>query len=408
MEKLFECRSCSSRDLELVIGFKPIPLVGEFTTHPNPLAEKFPINLFFCLNCQVLLIEESIDSEKLFNSYSFSSSTIPNLVAHFDELASWIVKRLSPKSVLEIGCNDGILLNPLERLGVKAFGVDISQNITEIARQKGLKVKKLKFGLETKELIQEWQSSFDVITASNTFPHNSNPNSFLGAANQLLSHEGNLILEVMYAGRLRDYLQWDTVYHEHLHFHSLLSLEKLLNRNNFYVSHAEIVPMHAGSLRVVASKIKRQKSNQYLDIMKYEETSKLNELNTWLEFGKACNVSIQRIKEGLNLYAKQGEVWAYGASGRASMWINVANLDYIKKVVDGSPLRANHFMPGSDIPIVLPEEFEKNPPRAIFVTAWNYFDDIIKRHPKFQGTWITPLPEYRELSNTKKEFNAQP
>jgi methylation protein EvaC len=403
MSNLIKCRSCNSLELFLVLEIQPIPLVGEFTENPNPAAAKFPINLFFCNNCKVLLIDQSIDSEKLFNEYSFSSSTIPSLVTHFEDFAKWIVKKINPKVVFEVGCNDGILLKPMEKLGIKTFGVDISTNITQVARNKGLDVKKMKFGVEAEKEIIEWVESVDVITASNTFPHNADPNGFLSTAHKILKIDGSLVLEVMYAGSLRDYLQWDTVYHEHLHFHSLLSLENLLNLNGFYVHHAEIVPMHAGSLRVIATKNQNSYSQEYLNIKQAEVNSNLNSQETWLEFANKCQQSIVEIKTGLDRFSKIGKVWAYGASGRASMWINVAQIDFIEKVVDASPLRANHFMPGSNIPIVSPEELESNPPVAIFVTAWNYFDNISKQHPNFRGTWVTPLPEYKEFSISEGE-----
>ena len=404
MSNLMKCRSCSSSELLLILDFKPVPLVGEFTVKPNPDAEHFPIKLYFCTNCKVLLIAESIDSEKLFNEYSFSSSTVPNLVIHFEQLAKWIVEKIKPKVVFEIGCNDGILLKPLENLGIKTFGVDISRNITEVACGKGLDVKKMKFGTDTVEEISKWVKNVDLITASNTFPHNADPNGFLESAHQILSDEGKLVLEVMYAGSLRDYLQWDTVYHEHLHFHSLASLENLLNLNDFYVTHAEIVPMHAGSLRVIASKKIGTYTEEYLAIKDYENSTFLNTEQSWIEFAKACKESIVEIKSGLEKYSKNGRVWAYGASGRASMWINVAEISFIEKVVDASPLRASHFMPGSSIPIVLPEEFEVNPPTAIFVTAWNYFESIITQHPNYRGTWVTPLPKYQEISTSEDDL----
>jgi methylation protein EvaC len=403
MSALEKCRSCGSKDLSEVLKFPKLPLVGEFTTLPNPDAERFPINLVYCNSCSVLLIAESIDSEKLFNEYSFSSSTIPSLVKHFEELSSWISTNLKPSSILEVGCNDGILLTPLKKTGVKTFGVDISRNITQSAKEKGLDVRKLKFGIDSENEILDWLGEVDLISASNTFPHNSDPNGFLKTAHNVLNSEGKILLEVMYAGSLFQDLQWDTVYHEHLHFHSLQSLEKLLNLNNFYIEHAAIVPMHAGSLRVIASKTQQTKSSEYFKIINDEASTGLNSLSHWLKFATNCMRSISEIKAGLDKFAKLGEVWAYGASGRATMWINVAEIDYISKVVDASPLRAGHFMPGSTIPIVSPEEFKLNPPEAIFVTAWNYFELIVKQHPEYKGTWVTPLPTYKEFSRTEKE-----
>lgn len=233
----FMCRCCGSIDLHEVFSLPPIPLVGAFTLKSEIAVEKFPITLFFCETCKVLQIRENIDEQILFNQYSFSSSTVNSLVKHFDDYAEWIKNFVDPKSVLEVGSNDGILLSPLEKMGIRAFGVDISSNITEIARAKGLNVKNVKFGLDNQTEISDWiLEKVDLISASNTFPHNDDPNGFLETAINLLSDRGKISLEVMYAGSLEENLQWDTIYHEHLHFHSLTSLKNLFEKMVYILS----------------------------------------------------------------------------------------------------------------------------------------------------------------------------
>jgi len=397
-----KCRCCESTDTSEVFSLPPIPLVGEFTKFENPHAEKFPITLFFCNSCSVLLIKETIDANKLFNEYSFSSSTVKSLVEHFNEFASWLVQTYSPQAILEVGCNDGILLGPLTDLGVESYGVDISRNISEIANSKGHNVKNFKFNLKNTETIKFWMHrKVDIITASNTFPHNEDPNDFLSAAKELLTDSGRVIFEVMYSGSMATNLQWDTIYHEHLHFHSLLSISNLFNRNGFFLEHAEIVPMHAGSLRVVGSLMKVSPSAKALEILNSEMETKLNTKTQWLKFSSDVFKSIEICKKNLVEIHKVGSLAAYGASGRATMWISLLKLDFIQFVVDGSPLRSGHYMPGSQIPIVSPEHFENNPPDATFVTAWNYFDGIMSQHPNYSGMWISPLPKYAEVRKIK-------
>ena len=396
------CRCCGSMDTSEVFSLPPIPLVGEFTKTENVAAEKFPITLFYCNSCSVLLIKESIDSNKLFNEYSFSSSTVKSLVVHFNEFASWLVKHYSPKIILEVGCNDGILLSPLKDLGVDSYGVDISRNISELANSNGHKVKNLKFELKNIEFIKSWiNHKVDIISASNTFPHNEDPNNFLIASKELLTESGRIVLEVMYSGSMASNLQWDTIYHEHLHFHSLLSISNLFTRHGFFLEHAEIVPMHAGSLRVVGSLKKVSPSSAALEILSSELESGLNTRAQWIKFSTKVFESIEICRKNLVEVHKTGSVAAYGASGRATMWISLLKLNFINFVVDGSPLRSGHYMPGSQIPIVSPEYFESNPPDATFVTAWNYFEGIINQHPDYSGKWIAPLPKYIEVRKSK-------
>jgi len=398
-----ECRVCANSDVVEIFAIPPIPLVGEFTSKPNTQADLFPITVLHCDNCKVLQIKESIDSERLFQEYSFSSSTVAGLVRHFSDYATWIWERYKPAKVLEVGCNDGVLLSPLARYGVEVFGLDISENITQLAKSKGLNTQALQFGEANVAKVLAWTGEVDFVTASNTFPHNEDPNGFLEAVTKVLTLDGKLALEVMYAGSLQDSLQWDTIYHEHLHFHSLTSLKNLLNRHGFFLEYAEIVPMHAGSLRIIASKRVPKTTPEVDLILKQELDSGLNSRENWNDFATKCWNSIDIARSMLTERQKFGEIWAYGAAGRATMWIKVARLDFIKKVIDSSPLRAGHFMPGSDIPIVFPGELQRDQSvKTIFVTAWNYAEGIAAQHPEFGGFWTVPLPEYSEFIGKKE------
>ena len=139
-------------------------------------------------------------------------------------------------------CNDGILIAPLEKLGISAKGVDISENITEMARAKGLDVTTGFFDDEMARSLVQKHGPADVVTGSNAFAHNDHPERILSAARLALKDSGHLCLEVMYAGDLLELLQWDTLYHEHLTFYSLRTLEVLLKRYGFHLVHAERSP----------------------------------------------------------------------------------------------------------------------------------------------------------------------
>ena len=396
--ELKNCRVCSSEDMHLVLSLGDVPLAGDFKESSDIKDQVYPLNLVFCSNCKVVQVEKSIDLARLFNTYSFSSSTIPNLVTHFQDYSSWIVHKVNPKSVLEIGCNDGILLKPLSQEGIRVHGVDMSENISAMARERGLDVKSLKFAFENLDKIKEWVEQIDLITASNAFPHNDDPNGFLKTAQSLLSGSGVLALEVMYGGNLKSETQWDTVYHEHLHIHTVASLEFLLRQNGFNLFHVEWVPMHAGSIRILASLDARESHPSVGEFLRREAEDELNTLKSWKEFGKKSHESIKKVHSELSKLHNLGHrIWAYGASGRASMWLNVAELEFIEMIVDASPLRYNHFLPGTNTPIVPPSFLEHDKPDFTLITAWNYADSILSQHELYDGKWVVPLPQYREI-----------
>jgi novobiocin biosynthesis protein NovU/D-mycarose 3-C-methyltransferase len=200
----------------------------------------------------------------------------------------------------------------------------------------------------------------------------------------------------MYAGDLLEQLQWDTLYHEHLTFYSLGSLSRLLAHHGFHVSHAERLPMHGGALRVVASRTPSpQLSAGAQDLLAYEERIGLNDVDRWIEFGRRSLRKIAIVRDVFGELAQRKKIWAYGAAGKATMWVNACGMSYLEAVVDASPLRAGKLMPGTHTPIVFPAELQKRPPDVIFVTAWNYADLIRTKESWFPGLWSTPLPDLR-------------
>jgi C-methyltransferase len=391
------CRACESADLQSILNFGPLPLAGGFLAGREAIeAEKqYPLEIHACAGCGLVQVLDPVDPEILFQDYSFSSSTIKPLVDHFEAYAHWLVERLHPKKVVEFGCNDGVLLAPLQKAGVHAIGVDISQNITDLARAKGLDVITGFFDVDVAKQIVDRTGPVDVVTGSNAFAHNDSPEQILNAANIVLSADGYLCLEFMYAGDLLEKLQWDTLYHEHLTFYTLSSLATLLKRHGFHVVDAERLEMHGGSLRVCASRKPRPLGKSAEQIFEYEMATALGHIETWHGFAKDSRRKIQIVDDVFRSLSNRHSIWAYGAAGKATMWVTACHMDYLGGVVDSSPLRAGKFMPGTHTPIVLPENFRENAPDYVFVSAWNYADLIRSKENWFKGTWSVPLPDLR-------------
>lgn len=391
------CRACGSKRLESILDFGPMPLAGGFLPNKAAIADEklYPLEVHGCADCGLIQVLEPVDPEILFQDYSFSSSTIKPLVDHFEGYAKWLQEQLQPKLVVEFGCNDGVLLRPLEQGGVQAVGVDVSRNITELARSKGLNVITGFFDEETAEQITKRFGPADVVTGSNAFAHNDKPELILEAANKVLTDSGSICLEFMYAGDLLEKLQWDTLYHEHLTFYSLHSIQILLKRHGFHVRNAERLPMHGGSLRVCAGRKPMPLTSEAEAILKFETDLAMQDVNTWKRFADESLRQIRIVADVYSSLKDRHSIWAYGAAGKATMWVNACKMDYLGAVVDASPLRAGKIMPGTHTPIVPPEEFRANPPDFMFVTAWNYADHIRAKESWFRGTWSVPLPDLR-------------
>jgi SAM-dependent methyltransferase len=392
------CRACGSKNIEVALDLGMMPLAGGFLADQAALKkeQKFPLPIYVCNDCSLVQICDIIDPEILFQDYSFSSSTIAPLVDHFTKYAQWLNAKFQPKVVVEFGCNDGILLKPLQELGIKACGVDVSRNITDLAQSKGLDAVAGYFNVETASAIRERIGAADIVTGSNAFAHNDEPEKILEAAKTVLQPKGVLCIEAMYAGDMLETYQWDTLYHEHLTFYSLTTLEKLLNNHGFYLVEAERIPMHGGSIRVAASLDKNAKRGDSVErVMAYEREKGLGLASTWKQFGSFVGRKIDVVREVFDKIHPTSRVWGYGAAGKATMWVNACKMDYLERMVDASPLRAGKMMPGTHTPIVFPEDLKQNPPDYIFVTAWNYAEGIRAKESWYKGIWVTPLPEMR-------------
>jgi SAM-dependent methyltransferase len=374
-----------------------MPLAGGFLTAEQIPAEgRYPLRISVCEACSCVQITDPVDPSILFQDYSFKTGTIPGLVRHFDDYAGWLKERFDPATVVEFGTNDGTLLSALEQRGVRAVGVDLSANITEMGRQEGRDIITGAFAPAIVPDLRERSDTFDVVTGSNVFPHNADPGAILDAALEVLSPKGVFVVEVMYAGDLLEQLQWDTLYHEHLTFYSLHTLSKLLDRYGLEVVDAERIPMHGGSLRAAAArKGEREVSLSVADLRAWEQETGLNDPATWDQFGVDSRRRIETFGETVRRLSQSASIWAYGAAGKATMWVNACGMDYLEAVVDASPLRAGKLMPGTHTPIVSPEKFKKASPEYVFASAWNYLDAIRANEPQYKGFWIVPLPEMR-------------
>jgi len=391
------CRGCGERALVLALDLGEQPLAGGFLAGEAAIAaeQQYPLRVYTCERCSLVQIVDVVDPDVLFQDYSFSSSTIPPLVRHFEEYARWLADRYAPQRVVEFGCNDGVLLAPLQQLGADAWGVDISENITELARSKGLQVLTGYFDVKSAHEIVERAGRADLVTGSNAFAHNEHPEWILDATREVLAPDGHLCLEVMYAGDLLELMQWDTLYHEHLTFYSLGTLRTLLERHGFHLVHAERIPMHGGSLRVAAALQPGELSDELRMVEQYEHDTALNDPETWLDFGRRVGRKIDIVRDVFDVLRGGKRIWGYGAAGKATMWVNACGMNYLEAMVDASPLRAGKLMPGTHTPIVFPDEMRQRPPDIVFVTAWNYADNIRRNEDWYDGIWSTPLPDLR-------------
>ncbi len=181
------CRGCAERAVRPFFDLGPLPLAGGFLNEAQIASEqRYPLLVSVCENCGLVQIVSPVDPDVLFQDYSFATGTIPGLVRHFEDYAEWISQNFQPKSVIEFGCNDGTLIAALEKHSIRSVGVDLAANITEMARQQGRNVVTGSFGPQIVDQLRDEMGQVDLITGSNVFAHNADPESILEAVERAL------------------------------------------------------------------------------------------------------------------------------------------------------------------------------------------------------------------------------
>lgn len=344
-----------------------VALAGGFLKPSQFAAEKkYQLALGFCPECYAVQVMEPVPPAELFSNYFYFSSATKTAKQHFEALAGEIE---TDGLVVEIGCNDGVLLEPLKARGIKAVGVDPSgvcqaENVIQSY-----------FNSWTAEVIRELHGKASVIVACNVFAHVEDPSAFTDAAKSLLDRDGYMVIEVHSLGDMVSGLQYDWIYHEHRYYYSLLTLMRHFERHGMSLYDVEKIPTHGGSLRVFVDHGKRGLTERVRQQMREEIAQGLDRVETFHDFAGRAADHAASLKA-----ACRGVVAGYGASGRANTLIQYAGLE-LAYIVDDAPAKHGYCTPGSHIPIVSRERLEEEKPDRMLVLAWPYFREIAAKCP---------------------------
>lgn len=381
--KATHCRGCQSENLKTIHDFGLQPLAGSYPTLPNTveMERKFPLDLTQCRSCGLLQVVNLPPIDLVFHDdYRYSSSTIPALVRHFEKYAEWLEGYLEPgASVLEFGCNDGVLLAPMKKKGFICKGIDASENVAKLGRSKGLDIAT---GFISEKFVHATglAGRFDLVTCSNVFAHIHDLGEVLRAVRVVLRKNGLFAIEVHDGEMLSREGQFDTVYHEHLTYYTEKTLSELLERAGFSVIACVKTGMHGGGLRLVARVMDQTPAN--LKVANHVEV-----LKDFVAPAIArCRIELER------LFEMHGPLDAYGAAGRSQMFINMTRSGtWFKRVFDDSPLRQGRYIAGTDIPIV---PYANESGNCLVILAWNYAEDIQKKVQRHYRQIVTLLPDF--------------
>ncbi len=403
-KKRIYCSGCSGADFHTILDLGVVPLAGYFPSKSQlDIESKYPLSLLLCNECKLVQTDSVINPKLLFEDYRYLSSV--GLSGHFKGVADILNERydVKNKDILEIGCNDGVLLEPLSKLGANVVGVDPAINIIKLAIDKGLTVYNDYFSYNT---FKSFENKYDMVISNNTFAHIIDIQGVVRGIQHVLKPNGSFIFEVHYLKNLIEENQWDNIYHEHIYYYSITALKNLFEKYDMTVVDFEEIPIHSGSIRVTVVNDRVETPEKVLNRIELESTI-LCDKSSFKDYNKIVNDHISSFNNLIKELSSKYNIAGYGASGRANMFCNLTSLnaDVVKFIVDESPERCGRYIANTDISIVDVETLKNSDIDLLIIFAWNYSKMIIEKTQFRKFKYLIAFPSV-QLVNSYAELEG--
>jgi len=411
MSSKHQCRLCGAELTRTFVDLGMSPLCESYIPEEAlDEAESFyPLHVRLCEACLLVQLPAYVSGESIFSDYAYFSSYSDSWVAHAKRYADAMIERLglTPDSlVTEVASNDGYLLQHFQTAGVPVLGVEPAANVAEAARARGIRTEVRFLGAESGLQIAQRYGRADLVAANNVFAHVPDIQGFAAGLRALVKDEGTVTLEFPHLLRLIERRQYDTIYHEHFSYLSLLTSTRALATAGLRVVDVEELGTHGGSLRVYARPEDGggEPTERVKTVLAAEESAGLHTVAGHEGFAPA----VLKIKSDLLGFlltaAREGRsVAGYGAPGKGNTLLNHCGIrsDLLSYTVDRSPFKQGKFLPGTHIPIYPPERLAQTRPDYILVLPWNLRDEI-SQQLSYAGSWggklVLPIPELEIVS----------
>jgi len=398
------CRYCGSGDLTPFLSLGAQPPSNSFL-RPEQIAseQRFPLDVGVCASCHLVQLLDTVPPDAIFDDYLYRSSSSKALVAHYGALAARLRERfhLQPGDVVvDIGANDGILLNGYGADGLVKVGVEPSK-VGALAPP-DIHVIKAFFGPDAAtQIVRTWGRA-KVVTATNVFPHVDDISTFTHGLAQLLDPAGVFVIEAPYLIDLIDQTLFDTIYHEHLAYLSLTPLAPFLARHGLTVFDVERVPFGASgpAIRVFSAPAgaARPVSDAVGDMLAAEKEWGVDSLDAYRSYARKVEAVKERLLVLLQRLAASGaRIGGYGAPAKGNTLLNYAGITpaLIGYIAEANPVKQGLVTPGSHVPIISDEEFLERMPEYALLLPWNYAEFFLKNseYVRRGGKFVIPIPE---------------
>jgi hypothetical protein len=397
-----QCRVCSSQHLEQFLDLSDQPhcdslLRPEDLTRPEPY---YPLQVCFCHDCTTVQINYTVPKETMFGEYLYVSGTTQTLRTHFQNTTDQLVRRLGLKAgdlVVDIGSNDGTWLACYQQYGMRILGVDGAKNLAAMANARGVETWARFFNADVARDIIREKGPAKLVTAAGVFFHLEELHSVTEGIAELIRDSGVFCVQAISLAQMLRYTQFDQVYHEHLTYWTVKTLDKLFDLHGLEVFSGARIPIHGGSVELlVAKKGTRAIDSSVAQLRTEEAELGCDKVETYRRFAARVWEIEGEVMRILRDYAAKGKkVYAFGAPAKGGTFLNSFHItpELVRCAVEVNPLKVGKYIPGVRIPIV--DEAKTPPPDAYILLAWNFLREFLQKQRNYimnGGEFIVPIP----------------
>ena len=406
-----KCRFCGVILKKIFIDLGKTPLANSYLKY-NQIKKpekKIPLKVFVCKNCFLVQLKEYESPKKIFSEYAYLSSYSTSWLKHAEDYVSMMIKRFhfnKKNLVMEIASNDGYLLQYFQQNKIPILGIEPAKNVVKIARRKGIPTMNEFFGVKLAKSLVNKKQTVDLLIGNNVLAHVPNINDFVEGIKLILKPNGIATIEVPHLLKLIEQNEFDTIYHEHFSYFSLITAKKIFEYHGLKIFDVEELSTHGGSLRLYITHFDNNQINKSTEvdlIIEKEKKFGLTQINTYENFSK----NIIQIKINLLNFIEKTKknsktLVCYGAPAKGNTLLNYCGLSktQIDYTVDKNPSKQNLFLPGTHIPIFSPEKIKETKPDFILILPWNLQEEILNElnYVKSWGCqFIISIPEVKVL-----------
>jgi SAM-dependent methyltransferase len=401
------CLFCKAPLRHTFVDLGMSPLCESYVSREqlNKMEPFYPLHVKVCEQCFLVQLEQYVSAEHIFTEYAYFSSFSDSWLRHSSNYVDMISSRLglgTQSLVVELASNDGYLLQYFVKKGIPVLGVEPAVNVAKVAEQKGVSTLVKFFGCQTAlEMVANGQMA-DLVIGNNVLAQVPDINDFVGGIRIVLKPGGVATLEFPHLVRLMAENQYDTIYHEHFSYFSLITVEKIFAAHGLVLFDVDEIPTHGGSIRIYLRHLEdtsKPVTSSVVNLRNRELAAGLNKVATYTTFAEQVMESKRKLLELLIQLRRKGKhVAGYGAPGKGNTLLNYCGIrtDFLEFTVDRNPYKQGRFLPGTHIPIYPVEEIRKRRPDYIIILPWNLKDEIVNQLDyarEWGAKFIVPIPK---------------